>query len=202
MKRIFQIIASLIGLSGGICGIVAICIKAPRPTADFDYLGLLVGILSLLVLFTVGWQIYTLIDTQKLRRDYDDLNSKLESKYAILDKKLNYNLKLLSAKRYFDQGSVIGRLKPSSGIPYILTALGEIVEIVEDNDGKEFYDTILKNLKDLIKAMKSTSELIDNWEGLNNEMLHEVFELVIKIKDPELIDWYNNLQKEFDKRSP
>lgn len=194
--------ALLIGFAGGICGIVAICIREPRQIGDFDYLGLLVGVLSLLILFTVGWQIYTLIDTQKLRKDYDELNGKIESKYSELYKKLNNNLRLMSSKRYYDQGSSIGELSPASGIPYLLTALNEIFEVIEEKEGKEFYDIVLQDLKRLIKGLKSISELIDNWKALNKEMLNDVFELIIKIKDPELINWYNDLQKEFKKKSP
>ncbi|MCH5241763.1 MAG: hypothetical protein J1F67_04990 [Muribaculaceae bacterium] len=202
MKKILQILALLICLGGGICGIVALCIKEPRQIGDFDYLGLLVGILALLVTVVITWQIYTLIDTQKLRKDYEDLNGKLESKYSALDKKLQNNLNIISAKRYYDQGMMMGGFNPASGIPYMLTAIGEILEAIENPEGKEFYDIILGHLKDFIKDSKSMSEIIDNWEILNKEMLNNVFELVIKIKDQELIEWYYNLQKEFDKRSP
>ena len=201
MKKILIIIALLLGFAGGICGIVAICICSPRQAGDFDYLGLLVGILSLLILFTVGWQIYTLIDTQKLRTDYEDLNRKLESQYSELDKKLQVNIKIISAKRYYDQGVLIGDLDPSIGIMSMIEALEEILESLEASEGKELYDIILKDLKSFIRNLKSYSDLIDRWEDFNEDTLKEIFNLFIRTKDQELINWYYGLQKEFYERS-
>ena len=84
MKKIITYLAFIIAMAGGIAGIVAICITAPRQNSDFDYLGFLVGILSMLVLFTVGWQIYTIIDSRSLRKDYEKLNKKLDLKFEDL----------------------------------------------------------------------------------------------------------------------
>lgn len=53
-----------------ILSIVAVCIAAYRtPELGFDYQGVIVGVLSLLVTVLIGWNIYTLIDIRELRKD-------------------------------------------------------------------------------------------------------------------------------------
>lgn len=64
---IWSIALSFIALIGA--G-VAIAVAAPR-TQDlsFDYYGVIVGILSLLVTAVVGWNIYTIIDLKEIKQD-------------------------------------------------------------------------------------------------------------------------------------
>lgn len=50
--------------------IIALCISCPhKAELGFDYQGVLVGVLSLLVTILIGWNIYTIIDikTQEIR---------------------------------------------------------------------------------------------------------------------------------------
>jgi hypothetical protein len=55
-----------------IVSIVSICIAAYRsPELGFDYQGVLVGILTLLVTVLIGWQIYILFDLRKIREEID-----------------------------------------------------------------------------------------------------------------------------------
>lgn len=43
--------------------VVAVCVDAWRsPELSFDYQGVIVGVLSLLVTVLIGWNIYTLVD--------------------------------------------------------------------------------------------------------------------------------------------
>jgi hypothetical protein len=66
------------GLSGVAIAIsiVAVCIAAYRsPELGFDYQGVLVGILALLVTVLIGWQIYTFIDINSKKRDLTILSN-------------------------------------------------------------------------------------------------------------------------------
>ena len=48
--------------------IIATCIAAYRtPELGFDYQGVIVGILSLLVTVLIGWNIYTFIDIKRYK---------------------------------------------------------------------------------------------------------------------------------------
>lgn len=53
--------------------LIAVCFAAYRsPNLEFDYQGVLVGILSLLVTILIGWQIYTFIDISKKSKELEE----------------------------------------------------------------------------------------------------------------------------------
>lgn len=48
---------------------IAVCVAAWRsPELSFDYQGVVVGVLSLLVTVLIGWQIYTLFNIRSIQR--------------------------------------------------------------------------------------------------------------------------------------
>ena len=56
--------------------IIAICISCPhKAELGFDYQGVLVGILSLLVTALIGWNIYTIIDIKSTRDKIDEIST-------------------------------------------------------------------------------------------------------------------------------
>lgn len=59
-----------------ILGIISICIAAWRsPELSFDYQGVIVGALSILVTVLIGWNIYTLIDIKNMRDKIEGIAS-------------------------------------------------------------------------------------------------------------------------------
>ena len=57
-----------IGITALTLSITSICISAWRsPELSFDYQGVIVGVLSLLVTVILGWNIYTVIDIKNTR---------------------------------------------------------------------------------------------------------------------------------------
>ena len=59
-----------------IVSIIAICIACPHvPELGFDYQGVVVGILALLVTALLGWNIYTLIDMKSIRDDINKIST-------------------------------------------------------------------------------------------------------------------------------
>lgn len=67
--------AMVFALAAVVMGIVAIAHKCPRYNLDFDYLGLLVGILSLLVTTLLGWNIYQVIDLKRAKQEIADIHN-------------------------------------------------------------------------------------------------------------------------------
>ena len=56
-----------------ICSVVAICVSLPSaPELGMDYIGVIVGILSLLVTMLIGWQIYNAVTIEKRIKDEVD----------------------------------------------------------------------------------------------------------------------------------
>ncbi|MEG1726053.1 MAG: hypothetical protein RR313_11730 [Anaerovoracaceae bacterium] len=59
-------VATILGIVSLMISVIALCVAVYRtPELSFDYQGVLIGILSLLVTVLIGWQIYTFIDINK-----------------------------------------------------------------------------------------------------------------------------------------
>lgn len=69
----WSIIFSLIAI---IMSIVAVANKCPRYNHEFDYLGLLIGIVSLLVTVMLGWNIFQAIDLKKAKEEMAEIAEK------------------------------------------------------------------------------------------------------------------------------
>ena len=68
MKK--EYIPSGLSLIATIMSIIAICVSAYRsPELGFDYIGVIVGVLALLVTILIAWQIYSMIDFNSKKRD-------------------------------------------------------------------------------------------------------------------------------------
>lgn len=58
--------SNCLSIAAIICSVVAICVSLPSvPELGIDYIGVIVGILSLLVTMLIGWQIYNVITIDK-----------------------------------------------------------------------------------------------------------------------------------------
>lgn len=54
--------------------VISLCVAAYRsPNLDFDYMGILVGILSLLVTILLAWNIYSVIDLRSIKKEFEDM---------------------------------------------------------------------------------------------------------------------------------
>lgn len=66
-----------------IASVIAICRTHPRVELGFDYMGLIVGILALLVTMLIGWQIYNALSLEQkvsnIKKEYDGLKDKSEA---------------------------------------------------------------------------------------------------------------------------
>lgn len=59
-----------------VISIIAICFSLYRtPMLNFDYMGALVGILSILTTILIGWQIYTFIDIKRHSQDLQKIST-------------------------------------------------------------------------------------------------------------------------------
>lgn len=66
-----------------VASVTAICRTCPRTELDFDYIGLIVGILALLVTMLIGWQIYNAMNLDRkvsdIKKEYDGLKDRSEA---------------------------------------------------------------------------------------------------------------------------
>lgn len=76
-----------------IASVIAICRTHPRVELGFDYIGLIVGILALLVTMLIGWQIWNLIDfdkrvKNKINEDRKNLHEEILKEVKLRDENL------------------------------------------------------------------------------------------------------------------
>lgn len=160
--------------------VLAVCIAAYRtPELSFDYLGVIVGILALLVTVLIGWNIYVVMDVKGINEKMKNLedNIKFES-----DKNLYLNNNS-TASIYYDimfKGHETVRIEYN----FIQTELYAI-----------FYASKIKNFdaanaetKILIDCAKNAKLKISNRE---HDRLFEIFD---KIKEKENIKRINELR--------
>lgn len=80
---LIAIVISIIAIS------VALVYKQPITA---DWLGVLVGILSLLIMMLIGWNIYSVIDLNKIRHDTEKINKELETRVNNIESKVKADM--------------------------------------------------------------------------------------------------------------
>lgn len=76
--------SNCLSIAAIICSVIAICVSLPSaPNLGMDYIGVIIGILSLLVTMLIGWQIYNVITVDK----------KIDGKIEQVSKYLSNNIK-------------------------------------------------------------------------------------------------------------
>ena len=76
-KENWALVLSIVSV---VISIIAICISCPhKAELGFDYQGVIVGILALLVTMLIGWNIYSIIDIRKIREEL--LTTKVNSAF-------------------------------------------------------------------------------------------------------------------------
>lgn len=77
MKNWISLAISTVAL---IASFVAVARLAPTQGIDFDYLGVIIGILSFLVTLLIGYQIYTVIDVKEELKEVRQLRKEIDEK--------------------------------------------------------------------------------------------------------------------------
>lgn len=70
LGNIINIVSPLFCIACTAIIFIIICKNYPRhQELDFDYMGIIIGALSILVTVLIGWNIYTIIDTKEIRKN-------------------------------------------------------------------------------------------------------------------------------------
>lgn len=88
-KGIFMLSCGL-SIVALIIAVVALCRTCPRTVSlSFDYLGVIIGVLSVLVTVVIGWNIYSILDIKSLQLEFD---SKIKNVQNDIDNKFYKDL--------------------------------------------------------------------------------------------------------------
>lgn len=178
-----------IDITALILSITSICISAWRsPELSFDYQGVIVGVLSLLVTVILGWNIYTVIDIKNTRGEIHKLKGLLEKQIQ----QSNENTKLILRMEMIDSAEVLNAFTANE-IPDSLVVMF-----------KEFHR--IKNENGIAKMLAQsyiTQSLIGFIKKNNNHITESlIIQLSERVKIEEVEDFIHYLSSLPDERKP
>lgn len=178
-----------IGITALVLSIISICISAWRsPELSFDYQGVLVGVLSLLVTVILGWNIYTVIDIKNTREEINKLKRLLEKQIQ----QSNENTKLILRMEMIDSAEVLNAFT-SNEIPDSLVVMF-----------KEFYRIKNKNSIAKMLAQSYITHVLIGFIQKNNNVITDdlIMQLSKCVKIEEVEDFIHYLSSLPDERKP
>ena len=164
-----------------IISITSLSIVAPRSkTLDFDYIGVIIGLLSLIVTVLIGWQIYSTINIKNLiSKEVDDklkgfekgsLQAIVNSQYVIIMREFKIN-KVLGDynKVVFNMATALYFASLVGNVDKMKFCISILNEIVENRDGDiNVSQESWENLSDsLYKCTAICQESIDLLKKIN-----------------------------------
>ena len=133
--------SNCLSITAIICSLVAICVSLPSaPELGIDYIGVIVGILSLLVTMLIGWQIYNAIIIEK----------KIKDEVKLIEKSFQKEIQAIKdeSEIYIDLKFQLSKHNPT-GIANCLRAM--IENAIHINDPKLF-----SNVAEMVLLSKET----------------------------------------------
>lgn len=95
MCKFLKILLIVLVIFNAISCIVLLCVVFPRMVRPynlgFDYIGVIIAILALLVTLLIGWNIYQLVDFKNKIKEVDKLRVKTERELNYIHNKSDYN---------------------------------------------------------------------------------------------------------------
>lgn len=151
MKRFWKIIRWLVSFVNAISCIILICIICPRviqhDNLGFDYLGVIVGILSILVTVLLAWNIWTTID---LKKEVDTTKKRIESSIReVQQKEEDFNNKIQELHKSHEAFNHYG---------YAITDFCQVYAKLEP-EKKNYFQTYCKALNALRNFLKTNESL-------------------------------------------
>lgn len=188
MKKYLKIAKNISLLYSTILTTICICNIFPRSeNLNFDYSGIIVGILSILITILIGWNIWNVIDMKtdidKVKKQFEDFYSSIHKKQEELDKKITELDKKQENIKYFgyaitDFCQVYSKLEPAKK-DYFNTyckSLNALRNFIKTDEKLEWYaNACIYNMSEALRMAKEKNEQCDAETEKNiKEYLDEV----------------------------
>lgn len=197
MKKIERWIVYPLLIIVTIISLVSLCQEHPR-NIGFDYIGMIVGVLSLLVTALISWQILTLIDIRKIRDNFNtrerDMSNKVENIYVDFYNSLAGVYNKLDDRFYYlfymlNKCVHQSNVQQFEGCDDTITSITQIDGIIEVD---KFKYSIIQKVKYSIK----NTDKINNYRILE-DYLDKALELVDDDKENHMLQNRTKKPKEF-----
>lgn len=185
MKKEYSIWISIVSL---LLSVIAVCVAVWRsPELDFDYQGVLVGVLSLLVTVLVGLNIYTLVDFRKKENMVDEKIKLITESLSNLSKAELSTSATTEHAISFLYYSLMG-LKDPLGLEYryLYHSLISLSKVSQLDDTKTCNE-IVKGLLEVIVRPENIS-----MKKINKDRLYR---LIYLVKNPDNIEGFGELME-------
>lgn len=188
MKKFLKIAKNIGLLYSIILTTICICNIFPRSeNLNFDYSGVIVAILSILVTVLMGWNIWNAIDMRneidKIKKQVEDFYSSIHKKQEELDNKITELYKKQENIKYFgyaitDFCQVYSKLDPAKK-DYFKTyckSLNVLRNFIKTDEDLEWYaNACISNMSEALRMAKEKNEQCDEETEKNiKEYLDEV----------------------------
>lgn len=168
--------------------VMALCMTHPNQLG-FDYIGAIVGILALLVTILIGWNIYTIIDIKKIRKEYNivfrhkikEYSKQIEekSKAQIVDYQIATNINdaiyYYKEKQYDDFirsiANVLYFLREIENEDKVIFCVNRVNQLFDKTTGIKYNKNCLNTLKERLYVFSSYGSYVtDLIERINKQI--------------------------------
>lgn len=168
-KFYWRIVYYLVSAINAISCIILLCVICPRVNnLGFDYIGVVVAILALLVTLLIGWNIWSMIDIKGIRKEFDTLNYEFQRQINYLQNKTDYNTAFMHGRTSQMMACSLTELgKEERKMDMLYSAIISVKMFANLSCEKE-YNSILGTA---IETIKATSEILLSEDDLDKLLL-------------------------------
>ncbi|KAA5451027.1 hypothetical protein [Bacteroides caccae] len=194
-NRIKSYWSNCLSIAAIICSVVAICVSLPSaPELGIDYIGVIVGILSLLVTMLIGWQIWNVIAIDK------KIDGKVEQTSDSLTKSIDATKKemidYIQKANEKSQAEIMASLLFLQGDTLLLksqyeSALLRYLDIISDIIEKPYIENYSDAIDACISKAREAKKLVNHNELkriLKVEKRDSYLKALLKIEGHKAID--------------
>lgn len=185
-KSFLGIIYYLVSAINAISCIILLCVICPRiENLGFDYIGVIVAILALLITLLIGWNIWSLIDIKDIRKEFDTLHSEFQGQINYLHNKTDYDNAFMFGRTAQMMACSLTELGKEDMKMQMLCSAITSVKVFANLSSEKEYNSILGTT---IEAMKATDEIL-----LTESDIEELLIMIGEIKQRESIPLMDDL---------
>lgn len=185
-KFYWRIVYYLVSAINAISCIVLLCVICPRvENLGFDYMGVIVAILALLVTLLIGWNIWSMIDIKSIRKEFDTLRYEFQRQINYLQNKTDYNTAFMHGRTSQMMACSLTELGKEERKMDMLCSAIISVKMFANLSCEEEYNSILGTA---IETMKATNEIL-----LSEDNIDKLLLMIGEIQQRESIPLLNDL---------
>ena len=168
-----------------VISVISLSISAPRgKLLDFDYIGVIIGLFSLIVTILIGWQIYSTINIKNViskevetgLKDFEQrsLQAIINSQYVIIMREYQINKKIGDYNKVvFNMATALHLASMVGNVDKIKFCINILNEIIENREGDILLDIeYIEDLSDaLYKCTSISQESINLLKKINVTIL-------------------------------